>query len=199
MNVLDIVYYSGLNKFLYTKDELVKSLLETNKYCVIQLDLTIKEVSYIKNNFETYISILENILFTYNQNWKTYFSNITFNGVKRWNEVFNNCIFLYSSKNGEEWFRKTNNYIEIWSQKEKIVWKTIYDKIINLIFKKELSVRNLINLWIIQIRAREIYNYLKEKEVFFISENNHNHKVYNLENIKNISKEALDVIILGGV
>lgn len=199
MNVLDIVYYSWLNKFFYTSNNLVYSVLEKNKYCVIQLNLTIKEISYIKSNFEAYIQILENILFTYNKSWNKYFKNITFNTVQRWNEIFNNCIFLYDSKNNDGWFIETNKFIKIWTEKKEIVWKTISDKIIDLVYKKDLSVRNLIKLWIIQIRAREIYNFLKEKEVFSISENNHNEKLYNYDNLNNIPKEALNTIISGGV
>lgn len=199
MNVLDVIYYSWLNKFLYTNNDLVQSVLEMDKYTVIQLNLTIKEVSCIKNNFEGFILILENILFTYNQSWNKYFKNITFNNIKRWDEIFNNCIFLYDSKNSEIWFQKTSSFITIWTQKREMVWKTIFDKIIDLIYRKELSVRNLIKLWIIQIRAREIYNFLKEKEIFVISEYNKNHKIYNHDNIKNISKETLNVLISGGV
>jgi hypothetical protein len=199
MIILDIVYYSWLNKFFYTGEELVKSVLEMDKYTVIQLNLTIKEISYIKNNFENYIQILENVLFTYNQSWNKYFKNIAFNTIQRWDEIFNNCIFLYDSKNNEIWFQNTNSFIKIWTQKKEIVWKTISDKIIDLIYKKDLSVRNLIKLWIIQIRAREIYNFLKEKEVFSISEKNHNHKLYNSDNFKTISKETLNTIISSGV
>ena len=199
MNVLDVIYYSWLNKFLYTNNELVQSVLEMNKYTVIQLNLTIKEVSCIKNSFEDYILILENILFTYNQSWNKYFKNITFNTIKRWDEVFNNCIFLYDSKNNKIWFQKTSSFITIWNQKKEIIWKTISDKIIDLIYQKDLSVRNLIKLWIIQIRAREVYDFLKEKEIFVISEYNKNQKTYNNDNIKNISKEALNIIISGGV
>ena len=199
MNVLDIVYYSGLNKFFYTSDELVKSILEMDEYCVIQLNLTIKEVSYIKNNYELYISILENILFTYNQSWNKYFKNITFNKVKRWNEIFNNCIFLYSSEKKWDWFKKTNGNIVLSYKEPEVIWKTIYDKIFDLIYKKDLSVRNLIKLWIIQIRAREIYKFLKEKEVFIISENNHNYKTYDIEKYKKIWKNWINEIILGSV
>ena len=199
MNILDVIYYSWLNKFLYTNNELVQSVLEMNKYTVIQLNLTIKEVSCIKNSFEDYILILENILFTYNQSWNKYFKNITFNTIKRWDEVFNNCIFLYDSKNNKIWFQKTSSFITIWNQKKEIIWKTISDKIIDLIYQKDLSVRNLIKLWIIQIRAREVYDFLKEKEIFVISEYNKNQKTYNNDNIKNISKEALNLIISGGV
>jgi len=199
MNILDVIYYSWLNKFLYTNNELVQSVLEMNKYTVIQLNLTIKEVSCIKNSFEDYILILENILFTYNQSWNKYFKNITFNTIKRWDEVFNNCIFLYDSKNNKIWFQKTSSFITIWNQKKEIIWKTISDKIIDLIYQKDLSVRNLIKLWIIQIRAREVYDFLKEKEIFVISEYNKNQKTYNNDNIKNISKEALNIIISGGV
>ena len=128
MNVLDVIYYSWLNKFLYTNNRLVQSILEMDKYTVIQLNLTIKEVSYIKNSFEDYILILENILFTYNQSWNKYFKNITFNTIKRWDEIFNNCIFLYDSKNNVIWFQKTSSFIKIWNQKKEIVWKTISDK-----------------------------------------------------------------------
>jgi len=199
MNVLDVIYYSWLNKFLYTNNELVQSVLEMDKYTVIQLNLTIKEVSCIKNSFEDYILILENILFTYNQSWNKYFKNITFNTIKRWDDTFNNCIFLYDSKNNEIWFQQTSSFITIWTQKKEIVWKTISDKIIDLIYQKDLSVRNLIKLWIIQIRAREIFSFLKEKEVFSISEKNHNHKLYNYDKLKNISKEALNTIISGSV
>lgn len=199
MNILDIVYYSWLNKFFYTSDNLVQDILEKDRYCIIQLNITIKELSYIKNNFESYTLILENILFTYNKSWNKYFKNITFNTIKRWDEIFNNCIFLYDSKINEIWFQDTKNFIKIWVEKKEIVWITISDKIFDLIYKKDLSVRNLMKLWIIQIRAREIYSFLKEKEVFSISENNHNHKIYNNDNLKNISKNELDVLISEGV
>lgn len=199
MNILDIVYYSWLNKFFYTSDNLVLDILERDKYCIIQLNITIKELAYIKSNFENYTLILENILFTYNKSWNKYFKNITFNTVQRWDDIFNNCIFLYDSKINEIWFQDTKNFIKIWVEKKEIVWITISDKIFDLIYKKDLSVRNLMKLWIIQIRAREIYSFLKEKEVFSISENNNNHKIYNNDNLKNISKKNLNTIIWGGV
>lgn len=199
MNILDIVYYSWLNKFFYTSDELVQDILEKEKYCIIQLNLTIKELAYIKNNFENYQWILESILFTYNKSWNKYFKNITFNTVQRWDEIFNNCIFLYNSKIHEIWFQDTKNFIKIWVEKKEIVWITISDKIFDLIYKKDLSVRNLMKLWIIQIRAREIYNLLKEKEVFVISEYNKNHKIYNNDNLKYIPKNQLNLLISGGV
>lgn len=199
MKLLDIIYHSWLNKFLHTNDELVKDTLESNIYCIIQLNLTIKDISYIRNNFDEYILILENILFTFNQSWSKYFKNITFNSIKRWDKIFNNCIFLYDSENSENWYKKTNNFISIWNQKKEIVWKTISDKIIDLIYKEDLSVRNLMKIWIIQIRAREVYNFLKEKEVFVISDYNKNHKIYNLDKLEKISKEAFNSILSAGV
>lgn len=199
MNILEIIYYSWLNRFLYTNTSLVKSVLEMDKFYIIQLDLTIKEISFIKNNFEEYVKILENILYTYNQSSNKYFKNITFNAVIKDNIVYNNCIFLYNCKTDEVWFIKTLNYIKISNKKKKINLKTIYDKIIDLIYKKDLSVRNLIKLWIIQIRAREIYNFLKEKEVFIISEYNNNSKRYIFDNIKNFSKNDIDDILHSGV
>ncbi len=207
MNVLeDIVYYSWLNKFLFTNDELVLLVLDKDKYYVIQLDLTIKEVSYIKNNFDKFITILENILFTYNKSWDKYFKNITFNTIKRWNEIFNNCIFLYDSKNNKNWFIKTNNFIQIWNEKKKkkekksiFLWNTIFDKIWKLIEKNKLSYRNLMKMWINDTSSRKIYNFLKNNWIIIISKYNHTHKTYNLEKYKKISKERLYAIISGGV
>ena len=83
--------------------------------------------------------------------------------------------------------------IEITKNKEDIkdgdIKKDITQKIFDLIQNKNLSVRNLIKLWIIQIKARELYNFFKQKEIFVINENNKNEKIYNFEKLKNISKK----------
>jgi hypothetical protein len=74
-------------------------VIENEKYVVIQLNLKIKEISYVKENFEDFIKILEKIIFTFNQTSNKKFKNITFNNIKDKLEIYNNCIFLYNSSN----------------------------------------------------------------------------------------------------
>jgi len=71
----------------------------------------------------------------------------------------------------------------------------LIDGIIDLIQKENISVRNIIKLWIIQIRARELFDFLKQKEVFEIKDNNKNIKIYNFEKLKNISINDIKSII----
>lgn len=193
--ILEIIKCSGLNNFFYTRDDLVLWVIENEKYVVIQLNLKIKEISYIKENFEDFIKILEKIIFTFNQTSNKKFKNITFNNIKDKWKIYNNCIFLYNSSNWESWYRTTKNTIEIYSPKAENRQRNLYEKVLNLIISKDISVRNLIKLWIIQIRARELYNFLKEKSIFEISKYNNNHKIYYLDNLKLISKKELESLI----
>lgn len=111
-----------------------------------------------------------------------------------WEEIFKNCIFLYNSKK-YEWFIKTGEIIKIkWETKTNE--NTLLNKIISLIYKKDISVRNLIKLWMSQIRARELFNFLKEKEVFKIQEDNKNIKTYDFEKLKNISKNDIERFLI---
>jgi len=189
INVLDIVYYSWLNKFLYTTDNII--LWHEYKWnsFIIALNLTIKEISFIKENFDKFKWILENILYTFNQSSDKYFKNITFNKVKIWNEMYNNCIFLYNSEQNLSWFIQAKDVIEFPARKEA-VWIDIYDKIYNLAENNNLSVRNLIKLWIKQIKARKFYEFLKEKEIIVISKYNNNNKKYDLEKLLKILEIA---------
>ena len=200
MNFYELIKSSWLNNFLYNLNNLVIWYLEEKKYIVIQLWLSIKEIAYIKNNYSNFVKILETILFTYNQSWNNYFNNITFWNIKKWSDIFNNCIFLYSSNKDKKWYRDVKSLITIKENIKKDYTKlSIYQKIILLIKNKKLSVRNLIKIWIIQIRAREIYNFLKEKWVFEISKYNNNNKIYHLENINNFTENDINAIISGSV
>ena len=200
MNFYELIKSSWLNNFLYNLNNLVIWYLEEKKYIVIQLWLSIKEIAYIKNNYSNFVNILETILYTYNQSWNNYFNNITFWNIKKWSDIFNNCIFLYSSNKDKKWYRDVKGLITIKENIKKDYTKlSIYQKIILLIKNEKLSVRNLIKIWIIQIRAREIYNFLKEKWVFEISKYNNNNKIYHLENINNFTENDINAIISGSV
>lgn len=188
MNILDVIYYSGLNKFLYTNDNLISWYEDKWNSFIIALNLTIKEISYVKENYEKFIKILEKILYTFNQSSNKQFKNITFNNVKIWDEIINNCIFLYNSNKDVSWFIEIKKYIEFTANK-KAEWKDLYEKIIDLATKNELSVRNLIKLWIKQNRARKFYDILKEKEIIVISEYNNNSKKYDIEKLKILLKK----------
>lgn len=189
INVLDIVYYSWLNKFLYTTDNIILWHEDKWNSFIIALNLTIKEISFIKENFDKFKWILENILYTFNQSSDKYFKNITFNKVKIWDEMYNNCIFLYNSEQNLSWFIQAKDVIEFPTRKEAL-WIDIYDKIYNLAENNNLSVRNLIKLWIKQIKARKFYEFLKEKEIIVISKYNNNNKKYNLEKLLKILEIA---------
>lgn len=189
INILDIIYHSWLNKFLYTNDNIVLWYEDRKNSYIIALNLTIKELSYIKEKFDNYKTILENILYTFNQSSNKYFKNITFNKVKIWEEIYNNCIFLYNSEQNLTWYIQVKWVIEFPARKETI-WKDIYDKIYKLAENDNLSVRNLIKLWIKQIKARKFYHFLKEKEVIIISKYNNNNKKYDLDKLSQILKIA---------
>jgi hypothetical protein len=42
------------------------------------------------------------------------------------------------------------------------------------------------------MRARALYDFLKEKEVFIVDNNNRNEKIYFFENIKKIRKKDIE-------
>ncbi len=180
-----IIHYSWLVKFLYTNRNLVSSYFQEKKYTIIQLDLDITEIAYISNNFDEFIKIAENILFTYNQSFWVNFNNITFWNVKKWENIYSNCIILFSSKKYDYWFIKIYNNFII-KENKKI---TIYDKIEDLIKNKQLSVRKLMKLWLTQSKARNFYNILKEKWIIEISKYNNSHKTYNLEKFQKFFKK----------
>jgi len=180
-----IIYYSWLIKFFYTNRNLVSSYIQEKKYTIIQLDLDIAEIAYISNNFNDFLTILENILFTYNQSFWVNFNNITFWNVRKWNEIFSNCIILFSSKKYEYWYIEIHNDFIIKENKKT----TIYDKIEELIKDKKLSVRKLMKIWLSQSKARNLYKLLKEKWIIIISDYNNNHKTYDLEKFQKIFKK----------
>lgn len=67
-----------MNKFLFTSDNLVKFHQSGKHIYIIALSLNVKEIAYIKDNFEKFKNISQNILFTINSNSLNYYSNITF-------------------------------------------------------------------------------------------------------------------------
>ena len=156
---------------------------------------------FTKNNFDAFVNVLNLILKTYNDYFDINYNNITFNSVYLWEKILKNCIIFYNSKRiKESWFLISRNPLKIEIQKvieNKEI--SIIDKILDLIINKNLSVRNLIKIWIIQMRARELYNFLKEKEVFVVDNNNRNEKIYFFENIKKIRKKHIEWILAIGV
>lgn len=117
------------------------------------------------------------------------YNNITYTDVYVWENILKNCIvFFNSTKINESWFLISKSPIKIKKLEKE---KDFTDKVFDLIINKNLSVRNLIKIWIIQIKARRIYKFLKWKWIFVIDENNQNEKIYNFENIKNISKDDI--------
>lgn len=204
INVLDLLLYSGLNKFLPKNNNLVKYNKQIWNSYIIQLNLYQKEIAYIKNNFEEFKNILETVLYTFEHYYWIEYNNITFNSIKFWEKVLNNCIFLTSFKNKEYWFIKLNKFLEYSPPKKEekksiFLWNSLYDKIWRLIENNKFSVRNLINFWISDKYSRELYDFLKEKEVLVISKYNHTHKTYNIENYINIWGKWINNIISKGV
>lgn len=188
--LINILWYAGINKFLYSSQNIIKTIKKWNDYFAIQIELNIKQLSFIETNTKDFWELLNIVLSTFNKTFWYNFKTITFNNVMIWEEVFKNCIFFYNSKK-HEWFIKTCETIKIrWEPKTNE--NTLLDKIISLISKKDVSVRNLIKLWMPQARSRELFNFLKEKEVFKIEENNKNIKTYNFEKLKNISKNDIE-------
>lgn len=199
--LLNIFWYSWLNKFLYTSKKIVKSFKDWKVIFIIELELDVKQITHIENNILDFSNILNIVLSTFNKTFCKEFKNITFNNVKLWEEIKKNCIILYTSKiNDNTWFLKTNKIIElnIVKKQKNNFNKTndiLVDGIIGLIHKENVSVRNLIKLWIVQIRARELFNFFKDKEVFEIKDYNKNSKIYNFEKLKDISINDIKSII----
>ncbi len=198
VDILEIINYSGLNKFLYKKinEQIIQFYKTHDKYILIQLNLSVKELWFIKLNFDQFKEILDNLLFLYNNKWNNYYQNITFNTVTSWYTTYNNCIFIFKSNNEKKWYIKTNSYIKLnnlipnqTNKKDELLIN-----VINLIKNKNISVRNLMNLWIHQGGARNLYEFFKNKNVFKISEYNQNHKTYNLEEAKKNIKKRYYII-----
>lgn len=202
MNEIEkILWYSWLNRFLYTSKSLFKSAKNYKTIFLIELSINTEQITFLENNFNDFIKILENVLNSFNKvyNWKA-FKNITINKVFIWENLLNNCLILYNSKKEDKWFIYSKNIIRIPEKKEnnQNTEDNIFDKIINLILNKNLSVRNLIKLWIPQIRARELFNFFKINRIFEISKTNNNYKIYNLSEIKKISKKDIETILYRG-
>lgn len=202
MNELEkILWYSWLNKFLYKTKWLLKNSYKVKNIVIVELDLWIEDISFINNNFDVFVNVLNLILKTYNDYFDIKYNNITFNSVYLWEKILKNCIIFYNSKRiKESWFLISRSPLKI--EIQKIIEKKemdIIDKIVDLIINKNLSVRNLIKIWIIQIRARALYDFLKEKEVFIVDDNNRNEKIYFFENIKKIKKKEIEWILAIGV
>lgn len=206
----EIIYYSWINKFLNRTDNIIKFHKQISWGYIIQLDLNIREIWYIKSKFKEFVEILDNILYMFNQNWNAYYKNIAFTNIrlnifswdnKKWEKVLNNCLYLYNSNNQNDWVLRIYWFVDIDLESKKQVKKELdlTVQIYELIKNKDLSVRNLIKLWIIQIRARKLYNFLKEKEVFIISDYNKNNKVYNFDNLNKIEENEIKAILYGAV
>lgn len=202
MNELEkILWHSWLNKFLYKTKWLIKNSYKIKNIVIVELDLWIEDISFINNNFDAFINVLNLILKTYNDYFDIKYNNITFNSVYLWEKILKNCIIFYNSKRiKESWFLISKSPLKFEIQKTIENKKTdLIDKIVDLILNKNLSVRNLIKIWIIQIRARALYDFLKEKEVFIVDNNNRNEKIYFFENIKKIRKRDIEEILWLGV
>lgn len=185
-DLLNILYYSGLNKFLYTNDNIIYIHKNMKWSYLIALNLNIREINYIKDNFDEFIKILEKILYSFNQSTPYNFKNIAFNNVKIWYLTINNCIFLYNSQKNKLWYINTTTCIE---------YTTLYKRIWDLIETKKMSVRNLMKLWITQKISRELYKFLKEKSVIIIAECNNQDKTYSIEKYRKIWRKVIDSII----
>jgi len=111
--LLNIFWYSWLNKFLYTTEKIVKSFKDWKIVFIIELELDIKQITHIENNILDFSNILNIILSTFNKTFCKDFKNITFNNVKLWEDIKKNCIILYNSTNSNSWFIKTNKLIEL--------------------------------------------------------------------------------------
>jgi len=191
----EIIRLSWLNNFLDTDKDLLYNFLYWKKYLIFQLKLWVNEISFIRKNYKKFIRILEEILFIYNRNSKNHFRNITFNSIKYWDLFFNNCIIFFSNNKLKPWYRHQNSFIKLHKiNKKKEIDR--YSEIEKLIIDRKLSIRNLIKIWIIQIRARKLYKFLKEKWVFEISKYNNNEKIYYLDNFLEIEKIEINQIIL---
>jgi len=201
MNEIEkIFWYSWLNKFLYTSKSLFKSVKNYKTIFIIELSINTEQIAFLENNFDDFVWILEKILNSFNKiyNWKS-FKNITINKVFIWENLLNNCLILYNSKKEDKWFIYSKNIIRIPEKKEnnQNTEDNIFNKILELILNKNISVRNLIKLWIPQIRARELFNFFKINKIFEISEKNNNHKIYNFNEMKKISKKDIETILYG--
>lgn len=172
-----------LNSFLLKKENLIYWYELKNNSFILGLDLDMNRIWYINDNYNNFILILEKFLFIFNSVSGVKFNNITFNNIKIWDELFNNCIFLFNANDRKSWFVKTNWLIHFPRNASK--WD-IFDKIIYLAEENKLSVRKLIKIWFSQAKARKFYNMLKSNDVIKISEYNKSNKKYDIEKLKKI-------------
>lgn len=189
INILKIVKIAGINIFFNTTDELVKSYEYKGNSFIITLNLFDSETWKVNDNFEDFKKVLEKLLFIFNNNTELYYKNISFNKIKIWDETYNNSIFLYNSEQNISWYFQIKWVIKFPARKEP-VWKDIYDKIYDLAKNDNLSIRNLMKLWIKQTKARNIYTFLKENKIIVISKNNNNDKKYDLDKLSKFLKIA---------
>ncbi len=200
MNQLEkLFFYSWLNWFLYTKSIENNWLFCNSKYCFIQLILKENQIIYINNNFEKFSKILEKFLSLYNSISNIKLKNITFWNIKDWDLIYNNSIFLYNWKNDKEWFIKSNWLISIFSNKKVNNKEIILKKILLMLKQKNISVRKLIKIWLTQTKARKIYNFLKENNIFIISKFNQMNKKYYLEKLDKTKINTIYKLIIDGV
>lgn len=201
--IIELIKYSWINKILYTSKNITHFAIRSKNLFIIKLKLNYKQVTFIERNNNDFINVL--ILFLNAFNWwnDIKYQNITYNSLIINKRVFNNCIILFNSKKYPKWYIYTDN-IKI-NLKNYLIDENIkkddliFLEIIWLIENKNISVRNLIKLWLKQNISREIFDYLKEIEIFIISKNNLNNKIYNFDNLNKINKSYLKAKINKGV
>ena len=188
----NLIKFSGINKLLYTSENITKFAIKTRSLFIIKLNLNHKQISFIERNNTKFIRALISFLSSFNSINDAKYNNITYTHPRINKRLFNNCVILYNSEKHPKSYVFTENF--------KITLKNsflnenlekdeeLFLNIIDLIKNKKISVRKLEKLWLKQKVSREIFSYLKEIEVFKISDENKSDKIYNFDNIEKIDK-----------
>lgn len=196
----EIVFSSHLQKFFHTEKNLIVSYKRIPYWDIIQLNLTITDISYIERDYVGFAKACENFLNLWNYASGKHFKNITFNTIQTKEHTVPYCLLCFNSQKFKKYgFLKSRKFLKFQEQKVDQLEKNDFERILDLIYAEEISVRKIMKLWIRQKAAREIYAYIKNLGIFSLHLEDNNKKKYYFENLHFIEKEDIEEIIHWGV
>ena len=191
-NIIDtLLQESHLNKFFYSDTSLQKFHYNWEYIAIIQLNISPSESKRIYQEQKTFQKLCQDFLELYKLSTGKYYPNIAFGTIVYKTSLFHNCLILFHAKSGWKWYRTLSQSIQI-GERDSSKESSPFWKVIKLLHKKEISVRNLQKLGLTQKSARSLYAFLKEKWVFEISSMNNMEKIIHPENFHILKKEEIE-------
>ena len=191
-NIIDsLLQESSINKFFYSHTSLQKLYYSGEYIAIIQLDITPSLSKRIYQENKVFQKLCNDFLELYKLSTGKYYPNIAFGTIEYQKKSFHHCLILFHASTGWKGYRNLSQRIQIW-ERESQKDTSLFGKVLQLLKKKDISIRNLQKLGLTQKNARELYATLKEKWMFEISQQNNMEKIMHPENFHFLKKEEVE-------